>query len=125
MFPFGCFQVCYILEVLWAACRRPLFDSWVENVPWRRDRLPTPVFWPREFHGLYSPWGCKELDMSDWEKKKKKGLVNHFKTDNFILEYIGFISSSPTGSSRHSKHPSSSLSLTRPSWLIDKVFHPS
>jgi len=21
--------------------------------------LPTPVFWPREFHGLYSPWGCK------------------------------------------------------------------
>ena len=23
---------------------------------------PTPVFWPTEFHGLYSPWGCKELD---------------------------------------------------------------
>ena len=21
-----------------------------------------PVFWPREFHGLYSPWGCKESD---------------------------------------------------------------
>ena len=28
--------------------------------PWRRERLPTPVFWPGEFHGLYSPWGCKE-----------------------------------------------------------------
>ena len=25
-------------------------------------RLPTPLFWPREFHGLYSPWGRKELD---------------------------------------------------------------
>ena len=24
--------------------------------------LPTPVFWPGEFHGLFSPWGCKELD---------------------------------------------------------------
>ena len=24
--------------------------------------LPTPVFWPREFHGLYSPWDCKESD---------------------------------------------------------------
>ena len=24
---------------------------------WRRERLPTPVFWPGEFHGLYSPWG--------------------------------------------------------------------
>ena len=21
------------------------------------------LFWPREFHGLYSPWGHKELDM--------------------------------------------------------------
>ena len=23
---------------------------------------PLPVFWPGEFHGLYSPWGHKELD---------------------------------------------------------------
>ena len=29
-------------------------------MPWRRERLPTPVLWPREFHGLYSLWGCKE-----------------------------------------------------------------
>ena len=21
--------------------------------PWRRESLPTPVFWPGEFHGLY------------------------------------------------------------------------
>ena len=28
----------------------------------RNERLPTPVFWPGEFHGRYSPWGCKELD---------------------------------------------------------------
>ena len=21
--------------------------------------LPTPIFWPGEFHGLYSPWGRK------------------------------------------------------------------
>ena len=25
-------------------CRRPQFDSWVEKIPWRRDRLPTAVF---------------------------------------------------------------------------------
>ena len=24
---------------------------------------PTLVFWPGEFHGLYSPWGHKESDM--------------------------------------------------------------
>ena len=35
---------------------------WVGKIPWRRERLPTPVFWPGEFHGLYSPWGHKESD---------------------------------------------------------------
>ena len=32
--------------------RRPLFKSRVRKIPWRRERLPTPVFWPGEFHGL-------------------------------------------------------------------------
>ena len=34
-------------------------------MPWRRERLPTPVFWPGEFHGLYSPWGRKESDTTE------------------------------------------------------------
>ena len=38
-------------------CRRPGFDPWVGKIPWRRERLFTPIFWPREFHRLYSPWG--------------------------------------------------------------------
>ena len=25
--------------------------SWVRKIPWRRERLPTPVFWPGEFQG--------------------------------------------------------------------------
>ena len=33
--------------------------------PWRREWLPTPVFWPGEFHGLYSPWGHKESDATE------------------------------------------------------------
>ena len=28
------------------------FDPWVGKIPWRRERLPTPVFWPGEFHGF-------------------------------------------------------------------------
>ena len=41
--------------------------------------LPTPVSWPREFHGLYSQWGCKESDMTgDF----------HFHT--YILNCLGF-----------------------------------
>ena len=28
--------------------RRPWFNSWVGKIPWRREQLPTPVFWPGE-----------------------------------------------------------------------------
>ena len=45
-------------------------NPWVGKVPRRRERLPTPVFLPGEFHGQksllgYSPWGHKELDMTE------------------------------------------------------------
>ena len=38
--------------------------------PWRREQLPTPGFWPREFRGQrslagYNPWGRKELDTTE------------------------------------------------------------
>ena len=45
-----------------AGCR---FDPWAGKTPWRRERLPIPVFWPGEFRGLYSSWGHKELDMTE------------------------------------------------------------
>ena len=40
------------------------------KIPWRRKWQPTPVFLPGESHGWrsligYSPWGCKELDMTE------------------------------------------------------------
>ena len=34
--------------------------------PGEGKRIPTPVFWPGEFHGLYSSWGHKELDTTEW-----------------------------------------------------------
>ena len=37
-------------------------ETWVGKIPWRRERLPTPVSWPEEFHGLQS-MGLQELDM--------------------------------------------------------------
>ena len=33
--------------------------------PGEGKRLPTPVFWPGKFHGLYSPWDRKELDTTE------------------------------------------------------------
>ena len=41
------------------------FYPWVGKNPWKSERLPTPVFWPRGFLGLYSPWGHEELDMTE------------------------------------------------------------
>ena len=46
-------------------CRRPGFDPLVGKIPWRRERLPTPVFWSGEVHGLYSLWGHKESDSTE------------------------------------------------------------
>ena len=39
------------------------------NIPWRKERQPSPVFLPRESHGWrsltgYSPWDHTELDMT-------------------------------------------------------------
>ena len=49
-----------------SACKLDIWvQSWVGKIPWGRERLPTPVFWPREFYGLYSSWGCKELDRTE------------------------------------------------------------
>ena len=50
-----------------SACNveRPGFNPWVWKMPCRRGRLSTSAFWPGECHGLYSPWGCKGLDMSE------------------------------------------------------------
>ena len=47
-----------------------MWETWVQSQVWdnplRRERLSTPVFWPGEFHVLYSSWCDKELDMIEW-----------------------------------------------------------
>ena len=54
----------YPLQYSWASFVAQLVKNppamratWVGKIPWRRERLPTPVFWPGKFHGLYGPWG--------------------------------------------------------------------
>jgi len=36
-----------------------MWETWVQSLVWEdaleRERQPTPVFWPGEFHGLYCP----------------------------------------------------------------------
>ena len=33
------------------AVQSPGFHPWVDEIPWKREWLPTLVFLPREFHG--------------------------------------------------------------------------
>ena len=33
--------------------------------PLEKRQLPTSVFWPREFHRVYNPWGHKELNTNE------------------------------------------------------------
>ena len=49
-----------------------LFFSFPLAPNWRGKWQPTPVFLPGKFHGQrslagYSPWGCKESDMTQHE----------------------------------------------------------
>ena len=79
----------YPLQYSWASlvtqlvknllqCGRPGFDPRVGKIPWRRERLPTPVFWPTEFHD--SPWGHKESDTTE-----RLSLSLHHLSPNSIL----------------------------------------
>ena len=45
-------------------------DPWLGKIPWRRVWQPTPVLLPGKLTGQrsladYSPWGCKESDMTE------------------------------------------------------------
>ena len=42
-----------------------MWETWIGKIPLRREGLPTPVFWPGEFHALYSSWGHKESDTTE------------------------------------------------------------
>ena len=41
-----------------------MWETWIWFLDWedpleKGKAMPTPVFWPGEFHGLYNPWGCR------------------------------------------------------------------
>ena len=69
-------KIGYPLQYSWVALVAQLvkniptmWETWVLSlggkILWRRERLPTPVVWPGEFYGLYSPWGHKASDTTE------------------------------------------------------------
>ena len=89
------------LQGIHLQCGRPGFDPWVEKILWRRERLPTPVFWPGECHGLYSPWGCKESDTTEWLSLHTDVEQIEIGVDSSIVFYL--MTESSTHKDTHSK----------------------
>ena len=64
---YTCFSSFFLYGLLWwlsweRIClqyARPGFDPWIGKIHWKREQLPSQVFWPGESHGLYSPWLMK------------------------------------------------------------------
>ena len=66
----GASLVAQMVKNLPAMQETQVLYPWIGKIPWRRTQQPTPVFLPGESHRQrslvgYSPWGCKELDMTE------------------------------------------------------------
>ena len=46
-----------------------MWETWVRSLGWEvpleKGKATHSSIWPGEFHGLYSPWGPKELDITE------------------------------------------------------------
>ena len=47
-----------------------MWETWVQSLggedPLEKGKATQSSFWPGEFHGLYSPWGRKESDTTEF-----------------------------------------------------------
>ena len=87
-------------------CRRHKrrgFDPWMGKIPWSRKWTATPVFLPGKLHGQssltgYSPWGCKESDMTGHTCMQKKSVkivqwtFTYSSPDSLVSGHTGFVS---------------------------------
>ena len=57
-------------------------ETWVQSLDWEdpleKGKVTTPVFLPGEFHGLYSPRGRKESDVTGQLSLTKIVLKSHY-----------------------------------------------
>ena len=88
----------YPLQYSWASLVAQLVknlptmrETWVGKILWRRERLSTPVFWPGELHGLYSPWGAESRTrLSNFHSLKLKRCVLKNESINFQCNLTNF-----------------------------------
>ena len=101
------------------------FNPWIGKIPWRRAWQPTPVFLPGESYGQRSlagnsPWGHKDLDMTEAIEHACTSLLNQLPTPDVFTSHISLksITFLPT------TVKSSSLEYRIASHLISHYSHP-
>ena len=71
------------------SCRRWEFNPWFGKIPWRRTRLPAPVFFPGESHGQRSPAATVHGVAKSWTRLKwlhtREDLSSRYAFHNFKL----------------------------------------
>ena len=83
--------------------------SW-EDI-WRRERQPTPIFWPGEFH---SPWGRKESDMTEQLLLSQDWKLWDVVLNDFVMDFIEPWTCIQTYHYEEQIH----LYLFKPLWLV-------
>ena len=94
----------YPLQYSWASLvtqlvKNPplMWETWVRCLAWEyplekgKATQRIPVFWPAElFHGLYSSWGCKESDTTEWLSLTYHGIFwgHNGKTCKVLQGYL-------------------------------------
>ena len=104
-------------------CRRIRFDSWVRKIPWRRDRLPTAVFWgfPEGSDGKESTCNVGDLDSVPGLGRSPGGRHGNPFQYSCLENPLGqtsLVGSSPWG---HRKSYTTKWLSTAQHWLYIKV----
>ena len=104
-------------------CRRIRFDSWVGKIPWRRDRLPTAVFWgfPEGSDGKESTCNVGDLDSVPGLGRSPGGRHGNPFQYSCLENPLGqtsLVGSSPWG---HRKSYTTKWLSTAQHWLYIKV----
>ena len=138
----GASLVAQLKESTW--CRRSQFDSWVEKIPWRRDRLPTlaflgfpdgsdgkelPAMWETwvQSPGWDEPWGGghgNPLQYSCLENPHgHRGLVGYSPWDHKETDMTEWLSTAQwlIGSPGEGKSTHSSILTWRVLWTVWSV----
>ena len=81
--------VAQLVKRICLQCGRSGFIPRVGKIPWRRERLLTPVFWPGESHELYIPWGRKESDTT--ERLSLHFTLGHLRALSRVLWAVQYV----------------------------------